>query len=1130
MLAATSLYADLVTIRPTYPGSTKQEYQNRYAFAALKTNGQVVTWGIPSYGGDPGSASNQLSSGVVEIFSANEAFAALKSNGSVITWGSGNGGDSSAVSDQLSSGVTDIFSTYTSFAALKSNGSVITWGSASGGDSSTVSNQLSSGITDIFSDGYAFAALKSNGSVVTWGSGPNGGDSSAVSNQLSSGVSDISSTGSAFAALKSNGSVVTWGSIAYGGDSSTVSNQLSSGVSLVYSTGYAFAALKSNGSVITWGSIAYGGDSSAVSNQLSSGVSDIFSSGYAFAAVKNDGSVVTWGSPLDGGDSSAVSDQLSSGVSDIFSTYSAFAALKTNGSVVTWGKSSDGGDSRAASNQLSSGVSNIFSTYSAFAALKTNGSVVTWGDTNAGADSRAVNAQLTSGVTDIFSTGYAFAALKTNASLVTWGNISYGGFSESLSNALSSGVITVASPFVKVPRYQWLTLPPVALNAGSFPITLPSSLTGQLLNYKIISGPASISGTTVTPTGTGTIVIEAYQREGFLYATSRSFRIQCVVKPFGQTIQPFAPVPEKTNGMAPFRITLPVSDSGLPVSVSVQSGPARIQSNTVTLTGAGTVILAANQDGNGNHVRATQITTRFTVQPGIQNLSIPLSAAQTFGSGIIPLKGTSSSGLPVTFSCPDSNAVISSSPIARVSTDLGNYDMALLPSNAPATVANFMNYANSGAYSNTIIHRSVPGFVIQMGGYGKNSSLTPVVTNTPVTNEFAISNTRGTVAMALVGTNPDSATSQWFVNLADNSAILDATNTNGNPPFTVFARVLGNSMTTIDTVASQRIYNIGAPFDQLPLHGVTNGQTTLNVENLVTVKNVAILTNTLNALGAGTYTLTAAQPGSANWNPAIPVSFKLVVSKASQTIASFTPQLTHAVGDANVTVITPVASSGLPVQVKVLSGPATLNSNNTLNLTGAGTVILAANQPGNNNYRPAKQVTSSFLVKAFNQSIAPFGPITGKLYGDIPFTVVPPAATSGLPVILTVKSGPATISGGKITITGAGTVTLSAHQTGNARYTAAPEVTTNFTVAAAPQTITFTPPATLTFVNDGTFPLSATATSKLQVSFTSGNTNIISISGNTGTMHGSGTTSIIATQSGNANWLSNSVTNTIIVR
>ena len=385
-------------IRASSPGRTSREYRNIYAFAALKADGSVVTWG--GSGGDSSAVSARLASGVSQIFSTGSAFAALKADGSVVTWGD-SGGDSSAVAALLASGVSQIFSTYDAFAALKADGSVVTWGSSgAGGDSSAKPASLASGVSQIFSTGSAFAALKADGSVVTWGSSYAGGDSSAVAVHLASGVSQIFSTDSAFAALKTDGSVVTWGGS--GGDSSAVSERLASGVSQIFSADSAFAALKTDGSVVTWGTQDYGGDSSSVATRLASGVSQIFSTNSAFAALKVDGSVITWGIQNHGGDSSAVAARLASGVSQIFSTWGAFAALKTDGSVVTWGRGlgasfpSPGGDSSAVAARLASGVSQIFSTDRAFAALKADGSVVTWGDS--GGDSSAVAAQLSSGV------------------------------------------------------------------------------------------------------------------------------------------------------------------------------------------------------------------------------------------------------------------------------------------------------------------------------------------------------------------------------------------------------------------------------------------------------------------------------------------------------------------------------------------------------------------------------------------------------------------------------------------------------------------------------------------------------------------------------------------------------------
>jgi formylglycine-generating enzyme required for sulfatase activity len=92
----------------------------------------------------------------------------------------------------------------------------------------------------------------------------------------------------------------------------------------------------------------------------------------------------------------------------------------------------------------------------------------------------------------------------------------------------------------------------------------------------------------------------------------------------------------------------------------------------------------------------------------------------------------------------------------------------------------------------------------------------------------------------------------------------------------------------------------------------------------------------------------------------------------------------------------------------------------------------------------------------YTQTIGTFANIVNKAFGDAPFTVTAPTSTSSLPVTLSVKSGPATISGNTVTITGAGTVMLAANQAGNANYNAASEVTTSFSVSMA-----ISPPITL---------------------------------------------------------------------
>jgi len=162
-------------------------------------------------------------------------------------------------------------------------------------------------------------------------------------------------------------------------------------------------------------------------------------------------------------------------------------------------------------------------------------------------------------------------------------------------------------------------------------------------------------------------------------------------------------------------------------------------------------------------------------------------------------------------------------PTVRFHTNVGDMDVLLTPSAAPLTVANFLNYVNSGAYNNTIFHRSVPGFVIQAGGYQAVNNLPVAIPQNPaVQNEFNVSNTRGTIAMAKLDGNPNSATNQWFFNLANNGSQLDGQ----NGGFTVFGHIINNAgLTIMDRIAALPVGDAsslyGADFSTLP-HSGTN--------------------------------------------------------------------------------------------------------------------------------------------------------------------------------------------------------------------------------------------------------------------------------------------------------------------
>ena len=192
-------------------------------------------------------------------------------------------------------------------------------------------------------------------------------------------------------------------------------------------------------------------------------------------------------------------------------------------------------------------------------------------------------------------------------------------------------------------------------------------------------------------------------------------------------------------------------------------------------------------------------------------------------------------------------------------------DMALFSNRTPVTRQNFLNYVGAGSYVNSFIHRSVSGFVIQGGGVRVNASngLEYIPTSAPIVNEFGVSNTLGTISMAKTGGDPNSATSQWFVSLGENSANLDAQ----NGGFTVFGRVTKSTLGNAQAFGDSSIFptfNYGSPLDQLPLFYTHT--TNLLISELILFPSVSLVPLPAGEAGADptlTYTVVS------NSNPAV---------------------------------------------------------------------------------------------------------------------------------------------------------------------------------------------------------------------------------------------------------------------
>ena len=176
-------------------------------------------------------------------------------------------------------------------------------------------------------------------------------------------------------------------------------------------------------------------------------------------------------------------------------------------------------------------------------------------------------------------------------------------------------------------------------------------------------------------------------------------------------------------------------------------------------------------------------------------------------------------------------------PRVTMATSLGNVVFELLPNAAPFTVVNFLAYVNTGFYTNLLFHRVIPNFVVQGGGYfnGQVQKL-PFYDPIGLESNNGLKNVRGTLAMARTD-NPNSATSQFFVNLTNNIA-LNFTNLN-NPGYAVFGKVIAG-MSVIDNISKVATADRGG-FTDVPVKNVVIGATTEATTGTIHNKNLNVL-------------------------------------------------------------------------------------------------------------------------------------------------------------------------------------------------------------------------------------------------------------------------------------------------
>ncbi len=557
--------------------------------------------------------------------------------------------------------------------------------------------------------------------------------------------------------------------------------------------------------------------------------------------------------------------------------------------------------------------------------------------------------------------------------------------------------------------------------------------------------------------------------------------------------------------------------SGLPVTFSVVSGPATLSGNTVSITGAGTVLIQANQPGNINFSAAAPVQQSFVVSKANLNVTAD-SKTIVFGDALPPLTFTYNT------------------------TDFVNGETVANIDVAPSIGTTASNTSNAGIYPISLSGGSDNNYNLLF----TNATLTITKANQTIAFTDPADITYGAPNFDLVASatsglpvtfsivSGPATLSGNTVSITGAGTVLIQANQPGNVNFSAAAPVQQSfvvSKANLNVTADSKTIVFG---DALP--ALTFTYNTTDFVNGETVANIdvapSISTTASNTSNAGIYPITLSGGSDNNYNLLF-TNATLTITKANQTIA-FTDPADVTFGAPNFNLVA-TSTSGLPVTFSVVSGPATL-SGNTVSITGAGTVLIQANQPGNVNFSAAAPVQQSFVVSkanlnvtadsktivfgdalpaltftyntgdfvngetvanidvapsisttASNTSNAGIYPITlsggsdnnyNFIFSNATLTITKtnqtiaftdPAdvtfgapnfdlvatATSGLPVTFSVVSGPATLSGNTVSITGAGTVLIQANQPGNVNFSAAAPVQQSFVVSKASTTINF---------------------------------------------------------------------------
>ena len=526
---------------------------------------------------------------------------------------------------------------------------------------------------------------------------------------------------------------------------------------------------------------------------------------------------------------------------------------------------------------------------------------------------------------------------------------------------------------------------------------------------------ATISGSRINIVGGGSATITATQATTTNYLAG-SITASLVVSQATTVLSNFS-VPAKTFGNAAFALTAPTTNgNGAFTYTSSNTAVATIAGSTLTIVGAGTATITANQASTANYLAATTTAT-ITVSQATPILSSFVVPTKVIGNAAftIPAPTTNSNGLITYTSSNPAVATIAGSTITIVG--VGTCTIT-------ADQASTTNYLAGTITANFVVNQIttvLSGFSVTAKQFaGADFNLVAPTTNSPGTLTYTSSNA---AVATIVGTTVT------IVGVGSSTISAVQASTTNYTSATVTSTLTVSKATTVLTNFSVATKTFGdASFSIVAPTTNSNGVITYASSNTAVA---TVSGSTITIVGAGSSTITATQSTNTNYLAATTTA-SLTVNKATTVLTNFSVPL-KIIGNAPFSIVAPTTNS---------NGAFTYTSSDTTVATIAGTVItilgigtstITASQATTSNFTAAT-TTAVFQVNNKTPIITNFV-IPTKTFGDLTFSLADPSSNSiGAFNYRSSNTAVATIEGNIVTIIGAGASTITATQAVTADY------------------------------------------------------------------------------------------------